>query len=83
MHFSLLLAPVVVDDVRSQTRIETWTAGVEVSVQRRIMKNVWQSNLTLEGYKAEILVPLLEVHDQWESFFDHQDSVQLEEESAK
>jgi len=54
-----------------------------VSVQERIMKNVCQSNLTLEGYRAESLVPLLEVHDQWESFFNHRDGVQLEEQSAK
>ena len=53
-----------------------------MSVQKRIMKNVCQSNLTLEGQKAETLVPLMEVYDQWESFFDQRDNIQLEEEGA-
>lgn len=72
----------LVDEVHSQNQIETWTVGVEVSVQKRIMKNVCQSNLTLEGYRAESLVPLMEVHDQWESFFGQRDNIQLEEEGA-
>jgi len=42
------------------------------------MKGVCQSALTLEGYKIESLVPLTEVHDQWEAFFDQQDQTQPE-----
>lgn len=37
-----------------------------------------QSNLMLEGYKVESLVPLIEAHDQWETFFDQRDNTQLE-----
>jgi len=53
----------LIDEVRSQTRIEMWTTGVEMSIQKRVMKSVCQSNLTLEGYRPESLVPLIEAHD--------------------
>lgn len=59
----------LVDKTCLQTRIESWSARAEISVRKKIMKSVCQSNLTLEGYKAEILVPLTEAHDQWEAFF--------------
>lgn len=60
----------LVNEIFSQTQIETQTAGVEVNIQKRIMKSVCQSNLMLEGYREESLVPLMEAHDQWETFFD-------------
>lgn len=65
----------LVDEIRSQTRIETWIAGAEVNIWKKIMKSVCQSNLMLEGYREEILVPLMEAHDQWETFFDQQDNI--------
>ena len=37
------------------------------------MKGVFQSNYTLENYKAESLAPLTDAHDQWEIFFDQLD----------
>ena len=53
-----------------------------MSVQKKIMKSVCQTNLALEGYRAESLAPLIEAHDQWESFFDQRDSTQSREEGA-
>ena len=64
----------LVDGTRSQILIETWTAGAEVSIRKKVMKGVCQLNLMLEGYKPESLVPSIEVHDQWESFFDQRDN---------
>ena len=69
----------LVDEIFSQTLIETWTAGAEVSIRKKVMKGVCQSNLMLEGYMPENLVPLMEAHDQWEAFFDQRDNTQSEE----
>lgn len=60
----------LVDEIRSQTLIETWTARTEVSIGKMVMKSVCQSNLMLEGYRPESLLPLMEAHDKWEAFFD-------------
>jgi len=68
----------LVDEIRSQTQIEAWIAGAEVNMWKRIMKSVCQSNLMLEGYKVESLVPLMEAHDQWETFFNQRDNTQSE-----
>ena len=72
----------LVDETRLQTRIESWSTGAEVSMRKKIMKSVCQSSLTLEGYRAESLVPLTEAHDQWEAFFDQRDSLQPEIEGS-
>jgi len=48
----------------------------EISVRKKIMKSVCQSNLTLESYRPESLAPLTEVYDQWEAFFDQRDNTQ-------
>lgn len=60
----------LVDEIYSQTLIETWTTGIEVNIWKKVMKSACQSNLMLEGYRPESLVPLMEAHDQWEAFFD-------------
>lgn len=60
----------LVDEIHSQTWIEAWTTGAEVNIWKRIMKSICQSNVMLEGYRDESLVPLMEAHDQWEAFFD-------------
>jgi len=39
----------LVDEIRSQTQIEAWSAGAEVNIRKRIMKSVCQSNLMVEG----------------------------------
>lgn len=36
----------------------------------------------LEGYRLESLVPLIEAHDQWKSFFDRRSNLQSEEGSS-
>ena len=69
----------LVDEIHSQTLIETWTAGTKVNLRKKVMKSVCQSNLMLEGYRPESLVPLMEAHDQWEAFFDHQNRPQFKE----
>ena len=69
----------LVDEICSQTLIETWTTGTEVNLRKKVMKSVCQWNLMLEGYRPESLVPLMEAHDQWEAFFDRRDNPQLEE----
>jgi len=63
----------LVDETRLQTQIESWCTGAEISLQKKIMKGVCQSNHALENHKAESLLPLTEVHDQWEAFFDQKD----------
>ena len=68
----------LVDETRMQTRIESWITRAEISLRKKIMKGVCQSTHALEGYRAKSLVPLTEVHDQWEAFFDQQDQAQHE-----
>ena len=69
----------LVDKIYSQTLIDTWTMSMEVNLRKRVMKNVFQANLKLEGYRLESLIPLIEVHDQWQGFFDQRKNPQFEE----
>jgi len=72
----------LVDEIHSQTLIKTWASGTEVNLRKKVMKIVCRANLMLEGYRPESMVPLIEVHDQWESFFDHKSNSQFEEGSS-
>ena len=72
----------LVDEIHSQTLIKTWTSGTKVNLRKKVMKSVCRENLMLEGYWPESLVPVIEVHDQWEAFFYQQSSPQFEEGSS-
>ena len=67
-----------IDETRLQAQIESWRAKTEISLQKKVMKGVFQSNYALENYKSENLLPLTDAHDQWETFLDQPDHAQYE-----
>lgn len=69
-------------ETRSQTLIKTWASGAEVNLRKKVMRSFFQENMMLENYQPESLVPLIEAHEQWKSFFDHKSNPQSEEGSS-
>ena len=72
----------LIDETRLQTQVESWCAVTEVSFQTKIMKGFSQSNHALEKYDSDSFMPVTEVLDQWEAFFDQSDPIQPAAESS-